>query len=159
MRRLLYLLVAAGVTACTQIDCPVNNLVTTQYVVWDGDQTELTLTDTLTITTLKADGRDTTLLNRGIGISSFSLPISYNHPEDVLVMRLANDSVVTVDTVWIKKEDTPHFESVDCNASFFHEITSLRCTTRGIDSIVINNPTVNYDNTTVHFILFPKAVR
>lgn len=159
MRRLLYFIIIVALTACTQIDCPVNNLVTTQYVVCDANHQELKLTDTLTITTQQRDGSDTTLLNRAIGISSFSLPISYSHPEDVLVIRLANDSVVTTDTLWITKTDIPHFESVDCSAAFFHEITQLRCTTRGIDSIVINNPSVNYDNTTVHFVLFPKVAR
>ena len=68
------------------------------------------------------------------------------------------DSVKTVvDTVWIKKDDYPHFESVDCNTTFFHTLTNVRYTRNYIDSIVINNPSVTYDSKTVHFYLYPKS--
>jgi hypothetical protein len=59
--------------------------------------------------------------------------------------------------VWVKKEDFPHFESVDCNASFFHRLTDVRHTRHYIDSIVISNPSVDYDQKTEHFRLYPKT--
>ena len=64
-----------------------------------------------------------------------------------------------VDTVRIKKENFAHFESVDCQAAYFHEITSVMTTHNIIDSIVIKNPNVNYDATTAHFNLYFKAQR
>jgi hypothetical protein len=87
------------------------------------------------------------------------LPISYSHPEDVLLFKFeiaSTDSLVR-DTVWIKKDDYPHFESVDCNTTFFHTLTNVRYTRNYIDSIVINNPSVTYDSKTVHFYLYPKS--
>ena len=63
------------------------------------------------------------------------------------------------DTIRIKKEDMPHFESVDCQASYFHTITAVSTTHEIIDSIVINNPNVNYDQNTTHFKLYLKANR
>ncbi|HCE47604.1 MAG TPA: hypothetical protein DEQ84_02875, partial [Prevotellaceae bacterium] len=47
----------------------------------------------------------------------------------------------------------PHFVSLDCSTAFFHTITGVRITRRTptadittvIDSIVVANPDVNYD--------------
>jgi hypothetical protein len=59
--------------------------------------------------------------------------------------------------VWLKKDDYPHFESVDCNAAFFHEITDVRHTQHYIDSLVLLYRSVNYDQTNIHFRLVPKS--
>ena len=160
MKRLAYLLLGVMMAACSSIDCPVDSTVTTLYQIRNSDGTELTLSDTLTVTTARSDGKDTIIYNKGIAISEFSLPISYLHPEDVLVFSFDNsnnDSLHVADTVWIKKEDYPHFESVDCNTTYFHTITDVRYTCNYIDSIVINNPKVTYDSQTVHFYLYPKS--
>ena len=61
------------------------------------------------------------------------------------------------DTVWVKKDDYPSFESVDCSAVFFHTLTGVRYTRNYIDSIVIKNPSVTYDPNTVHFYFYPKT--
>ena len=68
-------------------------------------------------------------------------------------------SINYIDTIRIKKEDIPHFESVDCQASYFHTITDVSYTNDIIDSIVINNRNVNYDAKTTHFKLYLKARR
>ena len=117
----------------------------------------LTLLDTLSVTSTRKDGTDTLILNQLSEKSSFSLPISYSHPEDVLVFEFKNKEIIARDTVWVKKEDIPHFESVDCNATFFHTLTDVRCTTHLLDSIVIKNSSVTYDNTIVHFYVYPKV--
>lgn len=157
MKKWLFFVMAAFVVSCSSIDCPVNNVVATYYKTYKSNGDSLIMTDTVIVLSMRKDGTDTLLLNRFVGRSRFSLPISYSHPEDALIFLIYNDSVLTVDTVWVKKDDIPHFESVDCNASFFHNITAVRHTLNGIDSIVINNPTVDYDKTTVHFRLYPKS--
>ena len=159
MKRVTYLLLGVLLTACSSIDCPVESTVATLYQVRNSDGTELKLADTLTVATTRADGNDT-LYNKGIGISEFTLPISYKHPEDVLVFSFDNQNnndLHVTDTVWVKKDDYPHFESVDCNAAFFHKITDVKYTRNYIDSIVINNPSVTYDSQTVHFYLYPQG--
>ena len=159
MKRVTYLLLGVLLTACSSIDCPVESTVATLYQVRNSDGTELKLADTLTVATTRADGNDT-LYNKGIGISEFTLPISYKHPEDVLVFSFDNQNnndLHVTDTVWVKKDDYSHFESVDCNAAFFHKITDVKYTRNYIDSIVINNPSVTYDSQTVHFYLYPKS--
>ena len=162
MKRFTYLFVVAMIAACSSIDCPVDAIVQTKYQIRNSDGTELKLIDTLTIVSARQNGKDTslidpTLYNKGTNISEFSIPISYQHPEDILRFIFTNDSFRETDTVWIKKDDYPHFESVDCNTTFFHTLTNVRYTRNYIDSIVINNPSVTYDSKTVHFYLYPKS--
>ena len=123
IKRIPYLLLVVLMTACSSIDCPVDATVTTQYQIKNSDGTEHTLSDTMTVTSVRSDGKDTILYNKGIGIS----------------------------------KDYPHFESVDCNTTYFHTITDVKYTCNYIDSIVINNSSVTYDSQTVHLYLYPKS--
>lgn len=160
MKRLPYIWLLMLLAACSSIDCPVNSIVETVYNVYDSVGSELSLSDTLTVTSTRKDGIDSTVLNKLVGKSTFNLPISYSHPEDIFVFHFDNnekDSLHVTDTVWVKKDDYPHFESVDCNSIFFHTITGIRYTQNYIDSIVIKNPSVTYDHNTVHFYLYPKS--
>lgn len=147
------------ILACTSIDCPVQNTVRTYYALQKADLTTDTLKDSLYVVSFRHDGLDTVLLSGAISLTTFSLPISYANPEDTLYFLFRNDSLLAVDTILIKKENIPHFESVDCSATFFHHLTAVRSTRNAIDSITINNPTVDYDPQTVHFNLYLKSNR
>ena len=72
-------------------------------------------------------------------------------------MDLWDGKVHVYDTLWVKKEDIPHFESIDCNAKYFHRLTSVRNTTNSIDSVVIKNDYVDFNNTTVHVYVYKKS--
>ena len=158
--------------ACTSIDCPVNNRVRTIYALMKADGTPDTLNkDTMWIWTPRIDGNDTLVSHQtqnnlelnyffGSSATTFELPISYTQPEDVLYVLVKNTAgTIYHDTIRIQKENTQHFESVDCQASYFHTITAVSTTHEIIDSIVINNPNVNYDQNTTHFKLYLKANR
>lgn len=169
MRKLLLFFVVIWLTACSSIDCPVQNIVSVQYEIRDKAGDALSIKDTLSVITTRLDGSNILLditthlngqdviLNRLIDKSAFSLPISYSHPEDILFFCFTDTAKTVVDTVWIKKDDIPHFESVDCSAAFFHRLTDVRCTHNYIDSLVLIEPSVDYDQTTVHFHLYPKV--
>lgn len=148
--------------SCTSIDCPVQNTVYTAYQLKKADGTTDTLkVDTLWIWTQREDGTDTLLLNRlcGATATDFTLPISYTLPEDVLCLAIADTlGGVWLDTIRIKKDNLPHFESVDCQASYFHKVTAVSSTHHAIDSIAINNSNVNYDASTPHFHLYIKSL-
>ncbi len=164
MRKIiLVIFLVAALAACTSIDCPVQNLVYTNYALKKADGTTDTLnTDTLWIITKRTDGTDSLLLNAlcGSSASSFSLPISYTQPEDIFVTLLADTAGnYFVDTLRIKKDNFPHFESVDCQAAYFHTLTAVNATHHAIDSLVIHYPSVNYDNTKVHYYIYFKAER
>ena len=143
-------------SSCSSIDCPVQNTVSVQYQIRDKAGDALSITDSLSVISERADGKYVSL-NRLIGKSAFSLPISYSHPEDILFFCFTDSVKTLVDTVWIKKDDIPHFESVDCSAAFFHELTNVRHTHNAIDSLVLINTSVTYDVNTVHFYLYPKT--
>ncbi|WP_279056206.1 DUF6452 family protein [Hoylesella timonensis] len=155
MRRIIFLLsVALGFTACSSIDCPLNNTVVTSYKLM-GSQPKLE--DTLTIIAARSMGTDTVLLNRAVGIDSFILPISYAQPEDVFFFKITNkDGQMFRDTLRIAKDDQPHFESIDCPPAMFHRLKSVTCTHQTLDSVVINNENVNYDATNPHLYLYFK---
>ena len=150
--------ISAITSSCSSIDCPVLNSVNTFYSIRDTEGNAAELTDTLWIWTQLSDGTDKILLNRLTGKSEFTLPISYSHPEDMLVFFLSDTTgVQTLDTLWLKKDDIPHFESVDCSASFFHRLTGTRYTRNGIDSVKIVNSKVDFDQSKTHlYIVFKK---
>ena len=166
-RQLLIGLSSLVISACSSIDCPVQNTVSVQYEIRDKSGEPLSITDSLSVITERLDGKyvdvtalfnsDNVTLNRLIDKSAFSLPISYSHPEDILLFCFSDSVKTVVDTVWIKKNDIPHFESVDCSAAFFHELTNVRHTHHAIDSLVLINTSVTYDVQTVHFYLYPKT--
>ena len=101
MRRLLLFAVVAFLAACSTIDCPVQNKVAVNYTVMsykNGVEVADTLKDTLYIWTTRIDGKDTLLYNRGVNTKSFSLPLSYAHPEDTLVFCVVDtNKVVKID--------------------------------------------------------------
>lgn len=158
MRKMIIalLVVLTAAVGCTSIDCPVQNTVYTSYKLMRGEAVD-TLRDTMYVLTFRGDGSDTILFNAGIGLTAFTLPIGYSNPEDTLYFVMRNAGYLAVDTVWIKKENIPHFESVDCSASFFHRLTALRSTHNAIDSLVINKSFVDYDASTEHIHLYLKA--
>jgi len=157
MRRIILGILSALFTfGCSSIDCPVQNTVYTVYNIYGVEGAD-TLYDTLSVWTQRRDGTDTLVLNRGVGLTTFTLPISYAQPEDTFFFRVGDTTgLVTIDTVWIKKDNFPHFESVDCNPSYFHHLTAVRSTHYGIESISIYHPTVNYDPSTEHFHIYFK---
>ena len=165
MNKWYAILMVALLVSCSSIDCSVNNLVRTKYQFYSSSGDSLNLLDTMTVVTMRVDGSDTIIydanddvvFNKGVGISSFHLPISYSHPEDVLVFSFYRDSLHVTETVWVKKDDYPHFESVDCNASFFHNLTNIRYTQNCFDSIVIVNPSVTNDDKVLHVRIYPKT--
>jgi hypothetical protein len=59
----------------------------------------------------------------------------------------------------VKKENRPHFEGVDCKATYFHTLTSVQSTHDIIDTVIINKSEVTYDASTAHFLLRLKDRR
>lgn len=162
MRTIFFFTFLLFLTACSSIDCPVQNLVETHYALMDADGIpDILDTDTLNIWTRRVDGTDTLVLNSLCGeASTFSLPISYTQPEDIFFLRLSTiEKVSYQDTIYIKKENYPHFESVDCQAAYFHKLTAVGTTHNFIDSVTIHHSQVNYDVSNTHIYIYLKANR
>lgn len=144
-------------SACSTVDCPLNNRVLAKYAFKKADGTADTLKDSLTVNAIRMEN-DTLLLNRGINLSTFDIPVSNSRKEDILGFTYVNaNKEVTHDTIWIEKENYPHLESVDCGPKFFHTITNLRYTRNRIDRIEINKKTIEYESSEeiFHIYLFP----
>ncbi len=164
MRKIIFaLFVAIVIAACSSIDCPVQNLVYTQCALKKSTgKPDTLLIDSLFIWTKRIDGTDTLLINGLCDKSSsiFALHISYTQPEDVFFTQLRDTAGNQwTDTFRIKKIDRPHFESVDCQAAYFHELQAIATTHHIIDSITIQHPYVDYDATNTHLYFYFKPRR
>ncbi len=152
----IFVLLALG--ACSSIDCPLNNRVYTSYQLRTPDGSVDTLSNVLmTVSTNRTDGSDSVLINRDTRLTVFSLPISNAQPRDSFFVELADAegaARLSLDTIVVSKDDRMHFESTDCAPSYFHSITAVTTTRHAVDSVVINNKTVNYDTSKPHFYIY-----
>ena len=146
-------MLASLMPSCSNIDCPLDNIVGMTVTLYSSEtRLPLTLTDTLTVSVA---GSDSILLNRGISLQSFMLPLRYETDTDTLHLRFSNDSGQAArDTLFLEHEASPHFENIDCPAAIFHCIKNLRWKSHQlrempltIDSVAIINKNVNYDDT------------
>lgn len=151
---LLLLPVAIGLPSCSSTDCPLSNTVNMKanfYLSGTGAQTAVT--DSMSVI---AGGRiNKTLFNRVTNVNTLLLPMGYLQRVDTLLFRFNTTAGSVTDSVFIGHTNEPHFVSLDCSTSFFHQITSATCTHRtptedfptALDSILIINPSVSYDET------------
>lgn len=151
-------IVLVMVSACSSIDCSINNIVLSVYQLAKGEGVADTLkADTLTIYTRRANGRDTILLNRSVNTSLFRLPMGQTSATDTLVFNLRDTfNAQLIDTIYISKENMPRFESVDCNIMFIHNVTGIRSTHNAIDTIKIVKTLVNNDSLQPNFHIYFK---
>lgn len=150
VRGLSHLLITGGIVitaiSCNSSGCPLNNTVYSTYgfyAVIEGKEEAVQIQDTMTV---KAYGTDSILINRLTGQNTMELPISYNAPTDTLCLEFTNaNGLLRTDTIWLDKENYPHYESPECPASMFHMVTRIRYTRNLIDSVLVVNPNLNYN--------------
>lgn len=145
-RMLAGMAACAAVAACESTECPINNVVYSTYgfyAMGEDGESSVRIIDTLTIT---AAGTDSVLANRMMNINGVELPVSYSRATDTLVFHFTDTlSRTRRDTIWVDKENIPHYESPMCPTAMFHHVTSVRCTRLLIDSVTIANPNINYN--------------
>lgn len=154
--------VTALVTSCNSSDCPLTNTVMQKCGFYDSDGNVLTIDDTLTITV-----RDSVILNRLTEGTNVKLPMSYNAAQDTLVFHYTPTGEIAevTDTLVVSKTNTPHFVSLECARSMFHNITNVTWTTRkpdqtyryAIERVAVTNEHVNYDekeNLQIYFAVY-----
>ncbi len=147
MRRFLPIILLAYTlllpTGCDTIDCTLYNIVSCQASFY-ANGGAVSITDVLDV---KTCGIDSVLVNQQSSTETLNLPLSYWQETDTLVFIVTGEGYALMDTVWIDKENTPHFESPDCPSTMFHHIRDVRTTHTFIDSVTIVQPLVNYDQT------------
>lgn len=86
---------------------------------------------------------DTILLNRMIGASSLSIPMSYFGDTDTLVFKYGKISLA--DTIKVEHTSYAHVELPECGTYRFHTLKSVHATDAAIDHIEISNAKVEYE--------------
>lgn len=154
LRKSFLAIVASGsLAACSNIDCPLDNQVVMTLAFFQSSTGEsVSLSDSLSIYGLKA-GKEEILFNRGISLKSITLPLNQASDQDTLLLVFHSETESVTDTLFLNHLRQPHFEAIDCPASIFHHLTSSRISARSvnshlpvIDSVIISNPNVNYED-------------
>lgn len=128
---------------CSEVDCPLNNVVAAQYGLYRADGSVVTLQDTLTVT---AVGTDSILLNKAQGIASFLLPVRYTATTDSVILRFADaEGDEMFDTIYVHHTNEAHFESMDCPLCYFHTIKTATSTLHAIENVEVVSQQVNYE--------------
>lgn len=163
MRQLSKILMATSaatliLTACSTALCPLNNTVYGTYGFYanlNGTESSVSIQDTLTI---KAAGTDSILINRTANARNVELPFSFTASEDTLILEFINEAQqLRTDTIWIAKDNLPHYESPECPAAMFHYVTNVRSTHTLIDTVYVVNPNINYNASENFKIYFRTA--
>lgn len=140
-----------GMLSCSDSDCPLSNVVRNNCTLYSSStKASYNLPDVLTVCL-----SDSIVFNQGQNLNSFSLPMSYALDVDTLLFKFSNSDASCTDTVLLFHTNSPHFVSLDCAYSIFHEITGVQVLNgvisgqeiHSIDSVVINNSQVTYDQT------------
>jgi hypothetical protein len=140
--------------SCSEVECPLDSVVVMTCDLKNMTTGEKhTLTTPLTITPMN---RDTILLNQAQGISNFCLPLKIAAEVDTFLFKFSDAwENKVIDTLIVTHINHPHFQSIDCPASFFHTITSVTWRNQknssfpsSIDSVTIKRALVDYENKT-----------
>lgn len=152
IKNILFPALLATLVACSNLDCPLDNVVRMQCNFYESETgAAYTFADYLSVTPA---GRDTILLNLETDMTSFLLPLKETEQRDTLLLYFTNDAGQSaVDTLYVDHTLQPHFESVDCPTSVFHTLTSVRVSSDvqsdfplAIDSVAVVRTLVNYDD-------------
>ena len=129
MKKVLSIIMGVAVLAwatnsCDDAGCTLYNSTLCHIVFYDTDGNIYSLTDTLTV---HAVGTDNLVYNRGKNLNTIQVQLSYDKDIDTLLYEhwLEEDDTHRMDTIYIQKTNTPHFESPDCGTSMFHDITKV----------------------------------
>ncbi len=141
--------------SCDDISCPLESTVECHIGFYaeaepDGEGNiipgiKIGIGDTLTICAVRPNAEDTILVNRLVGKGSVDLPVSYYASEDIIVFAFTDTLSRTAhDTLWYQKDNVAHWDDPGCPLHYWHNITSLRFTRHLIDTVFINNSSINY---------------
>lgn len=154
IRKSLLIAILTGLMgACSNIDCPLDNQVVMTLSFFNSRSGEaVSISDSLSVYGLK-EGKEEILFNRGVSLSSITLPLNQSSDHDTLLLVFHNDSERVTDTLYLQHSRQPHFEAIDCPASVFHRLITSQISVRTIasslptiDSVIISNSNVNYED-------------
>lgn len=157
---------------CDDNGCTLYNSTNCELTFYGEGDRVVALNQYLTVT---AVGAAQVVLNKGMGYTGIKLQLSYANEVDTLLFEhwttttttetgtdeegnettteVEEDTPHVVDTLYIRKTDTPHFESPDCGTAVFHDIQEAwysndsRYPDDGLfDMIYVNHAEVYYNS-------------
>lgn len=143
---------AVGLAGCTNIECPLDNIVEMTCGLYNAESgNRMKLDATLSVST--GGRKDTLLLNQATDLEAFFLPLKQGEPVDTFLLNFSNAEQQATDTLFVVHANSPHFESLDCPSSVFHHIQEVRWTSHAlrlmpvtIDSVAVARRLVDYEN-------------
>lgn len=141
--------------SCDDAGCTLYNSTLCHIVFYSELGISTVLTDTLTV---YAVGAEDPVYNMGKNLNTLKLQLSYYKDIDTLLyehwMGTADEPAPhQVDTLFIRKTDTPHFESPDCGVAMFHDIEKVWWAndsrfpdTPLFTDVYVNHPQVYYNS-------------
>lgn len=139
---ILCMIAAASIIACSNEDCPINNVVQGKMVFYNKLGNAVAINGTLTVSAVRPQG-DSVVLNRKMGAYELNFPLSYTQEADTFVFSFNEDTIR--DSLIISHTNTPTLVSVACGTAMFHTLTAAKSTHNVIDTLIIQSPEVNYD--------------
>ena len=139
-------LAGLSLSGCAGVDCPLNNVVTSHWYFYDGEDA-VSVLDSIYVYA-KVNGRDSLVVNRLYNASSFDLQFSYYQPVDTFLLEIRHpgddgETQIGIDWIIVDKEDLAHFNSPECGVWHEHNVTSVQSSHVLIDSIQIVRPKID----------------
>ena len=164
MRRLSFLAIPLFLTACTTVNCPLENKVLAVYKFYASARTSdgvfvpgqaVEIADTLNITVLPTD---TVIVNKLVNKGEAKLPVSLYGDVDTLQFTYTDTlGAIAYDTLHVSKINHHHVDDPSCPINMFHTITGITHTRHVIDTVIINHADINYNGLENFQIYFRTA--
>ena len=127
-------------------DCSLNNVAYNRIGFYTADGTgngkQYALPEILTVK-MMINGRDSIVVNHIQGATELSLPVSYAKECDTVIFNYEDKAT---DTLYVQHTNFPIYQSMECGVIMHHTLTGLRSTESLIDSTVITDANVNFEN-------------
>ena len=127
-------------------DCALENVAYNRVKFYtigsDGTEKEYALPEALTVS-MMINGRDSIVVNHITNAKEIKLPMSYTAACDTVIMNFFGRYS---DTLYIGHSNIPIYQSMECGVIMHHRLTATTSTNVIIDSLAVNETSVNFDN-------------
>ena len=136
----------AFISCETGYDCSINNIAYNHIGFYktdtDGKESKYKIQEALTVS-LMVNGSDSIAINHIQDTDNLMLPMSYTNNRDTVIFRTESG---IYDTLFVDHENIPYYISMECGTVMYHNLTGIEYTGNIIDSAVIVNKYIKFDN-------------
>ena len=163
MNRVKRDIIALSLLLCTLLcpgcdggyDCALDNIAYNRIGFYSineyGVETEYTFPDYMTVS-IMVNGRDSIVVNHITNAKELTLPMSYTHVCDTVILNFFDRYN---DTLYINHENIPIYQSMECGVIMHHKLTGTAHSRNQIDSMAIKSAEINFnpnENIKLYFV-------